>query len=132
MKIFFDTNVLVAAVATHGVCSEIFIHCLENHQIVTSELVLNELEKALKRKLKLPIKQANEVITYFHLHLEIVTTPAVFKKICRDPNDDKILAAAALTKADCLLTGDKDLLILKRFNNFHVVSPKNFWEFEVS
>jgi predicted nucleic acid-binding protein len=43
MKVFFDTNVLVAAFISHGVCCDLFDYCLENHSVYTSDFVLKEL-----------------------------------------------------------------------------------------
>ena len=53
------------------------------------------------------------------------------ENVCRDRDDDNVLAAALEAKADCIVTGDKDLLILKNFRGIKIISPSDFWEFEV-
>lgn len=45
--------------------------------------------------------------------------------ICRDKEDRKILECA-LEGADCIVTNDKDLLILKAFHNIPIVTPRGF------
>ncbi len=50
--------------------------------------------------------------------------------ICRDEDDNNILAASDSVKVDCIVTGDKDLKILKNFNGINIVSPKDFWTLE--
>lgn len=45
---------------------------------------------------------------------------------CRDPQDDKFLEAALAGKADCIVTGDADLLILTPFEGPLVLRPAEF------
>ncbi len=46
--------------------------------------------------------------------------------VCRDPDDDRILACAVAAKADYLVSGDSDLLDLQEFLGIKIVSPKTF------
>ena len=46
--------------------------------------------------------------------------------LCRDPDDVKVLGLAVSTSADCILTGDKDLLILKEFQGIPILTPRSF------
>ena len=50
--------------------------------------------------------------------------------ISRDVDDDNVLAAAIFEKVDCIVTGDKDLLIVKNYKNIKILSPRDFWSFE--
>lgn len=47
-------------------------------------------------------------------------------KVCRDPNDDFLLALAKDGKANYLLTGDKDLLEIKAFEKIKIVTLAEF------
>ena len=47
MKVFFDTNVLIAAFATRGLCSDLFVHVLLEHELIVGEVVLDELREKL-------------------------------------------------------------------------------------
>jgi predicted nucleic acid-binding protein len=47
VKVVLDTNVLVAAFASHGLCEEVFEVCLTSHQIFVSKHILAELRRAL-------------------------------------------------------------------------------------
>jgi hypothetical protein len=51
-------------------------------------------------------------------------------KVCRDPDDDHILSAALQIKADCIISGDADLLILKKYEGIPILNPSNFWKFQ--
>ncbi len=50
MKILLDTNVLIAAFITPGICNELLEHCLRRHQIVVSEFLLTEFQTHLVHK----------------------------------------------------------------------------------
>lgn len=59
--------------------------------------------------------------------IQIVTTQLT---ICRDPKDDKYLELAVDCKATCIITGDKDLLVLNPFRNIVIVTAAEFLDFE--
>ena len=46
--------------------------------------------------------------------------------VCRDPDDDRILACASEAHAEYIVTGDEDLLVLKRYGAIHIVKPRDF------
>ena len=45
---------------------------------------------------------------------------------CRDPDDDKILETALMGEADCLITGDRDLLEMSPYCGIPIVAPRDF------
>ncbi|MCC9004437.1 MAG: putative toxin-antitoxin system toxin component, PIN family [Candidatus Competibacter sp.] len=45
------------------------------------------------------------------------------KQICRDADDDAVLACALAAKADVIVTGDKDLIVLHPWNGIQILSP---------
>jgi predicted nucleic acid-binding protein len=50
VKLVLDTNVLVAAFITHGVCNELLEHCALHHQIILSSHIMEEFRRVLTRK----------------------------------------------------------------------------------
>ena len=56
----------------------------------------------------------------------LVVPGNVALKVCRDPEDDKFLAAALEGEAQYVVSGDKDLLVLKTYRNIHVVTAAAF------
>lgn len=58
------------------------------------------------------------------LSMEVEITENV--KLCRDPKDDKYLELALSGKADCIITGDQDLLTLNPFENIPIITPVEF------
>jgi len=47
-------------------------------------------------------------------------------KACRDPKYDKYLELAVACSASCIITGDKDLLVLNPFDNIPILTPADF------
>jgi putative PIN family toxin of toxin-antitoxin system len=131
MKILFDTNVLVAAFISHGVCNEVFDHCLDEHDVYTSDYILNELINKLVRKFQFPehkIQWALKNIVDSAVVIKKATLPS--KQISRDKDDDNIIAAALKANVDCIISGDKDLLVLKTIKEIPILKPNYFWKFE--
>jgi predicted nucleic acid-binding protein len=62
--------------------------------------------------------------------MEVVTPSPLATPICRDVDDDNILATAVTGNCECLVTGDKDLLVVKQFQGIDILSPGDFQEYE--
>jgi uncharacterized protein len=130
MKVLLDSNVIIAAFATRGLCAELFEICLENHEIILSPQLLQEIETNLRKKIKLPAGHTGQIIDYLRQIATIeTTTKPVDPKICRDPDDIKVLELAAAAMPDCIVTGDSDLLVLKKFEGIPILSPREFWNY---
>jgi len=130
MKLVLDTNVLIAALIARGVCAELVEHCVFTHTIVGSEFILDELRGHLVGKFNYTDHDANEAIALLESQMEIVTPESLAEPVCRDPDDDQILATAIAGQAQCIVTGDKDLLVLQRFKAIEIVRPSDFAGFE--
>jgi len=61
MKIFFDTNVLIAAFIARGTCSDLLEHCLVEHKIYISLWVLDELYEKLVMKFRFPKAKVDQM-----------------------------------------------------------------------
>jgi uncharacterized protein len=126
VRIVLDTNVLIAALIARGVCHELLEHCALRHTVLTSEFILNEVGEKLVDKFGYSEDLAASAISIFRSRMEIVITSNLESPVCRDPDDDNILAAAVSGNADCVVTGDKDLLVLKRYEGCDILSPRDF------
>jgi len=116
MKIVLDTNVLIAAFATQGLCHALVELCLDQQEIVLSQEILVEVARALEKKLKVPARVIKDTIDYLKEHGTVQKLQLPQKRISRDPSDDHVLALAEQSGAEYIITGDEDLLVLKRHN----------------
>lgn len=127
MKVVFDSNVLVAAFATHGVCHELFEYCLRNTTILCSDFISSEVERILIHKIKIPTKKTSEIIHYLKDQTQWIVPEHVIVENLRDPNDQVVISTALSGGADYLITGDKDMLVLKMIKKIIILSPRDFW-----
>lgn len=126
MKIVLDTNVLIAALIARGVCHELVEHCVLRHTLLTSDFILEETQEKLIEKFGYTADLAAEAVTVLRSRMKVVPASKLDSPVCRDPDDDNILAAAVSANCDCVITGDKDLLVLKTYEGIDILSPRDF------
>jgi len=128
MKVFLDTNVLVSALATRGLCADVLRQVLASHQLIISAPLLTELERVLREKLSVPDNLIAELVEILQQDAH-ASTPINLTDIDILDRDDVLILSSALSgKADLLVTGDKELLELGKVQNLEIVSPRMFWE----
>jgi predicted nucleic acid-binding protein len=64
--------------------------------------------------------------------VRLVEPDPLSERVCRDPDDDVVLATALAGGCRCIVTGDRDLLVLGEYQGIVIVSPRDFWNFESS
>ena len=127
-RIIVDTNLWI-----HFLLSgkwEVLARKIEEYEVtlVFSEELLQEF---------IEVTQRPKFSNYFQLKdveelLKAVTLRAVFTEVttvisvCRDPNDNFLLALAVDSAATHLLTGDKDLLILKKIKKTRILTVADY------
>ena len=127
MRVVFDTNVLYSALAAKGFCEEVLDEAAGDCVTIWSNPLKQELESLLARRHK--IGPATRVALEAYVDLcEFVEPQPLPARVCRDKSDDIVLATALAGKADVIVTGDDDLLVLKRFRGIRIVSPRQFLE----
>jgi putative PIN family toxin of toxin-antitoxin system len=127
VRIYLDTNVLVSAVATRGLSADVLQVVLAEHQLVLGEVVLGELRRVLRQKLKLPVAAVDELDAFLRFHGAAIDSVVPLDVDIRDPSDLRILGEALAGKADLLVTGDRDLLDLTK-RPLRILAPRGFWD----
>lgn len=133
LRAFIDTNILMAAFITEGLCSEILERARDREFLgFISPFVMNELRGVLdrefsEREFSRPKKETMKLIEEA---LEIINPDEIGVKVegvCeRDPYDDNILAGALASNVRFIVTGDSDLLDLKEFRGIRILKPREF------
>ena len=126
MRVVLDANVIIAAFAARGLCEAVLELCLSDHELIVSEHLLAEVQRHLVRKIKLPVEVAEDIVALLREHGMLFEPARVSDSACRDKNDLPILGVAVASAANYIVTGDKDLLVLKRFEKVLICSPRAF------
>lgn len=127
MSIVLDTNVLFAALISRGLCREVFQRVVRQGLLASSPGLLDELEAIIDRKLD-TTPDVLRFLRELRHHAQLVDPPALPCAVCRDPDDDLVLATALAAKARCLVTGDDDLLVLRSYEGIPILNPRQFLE----
>jgi uncharacterized protein len=130
MRILLDTNVIFSAFAARGLAQAVYELCLEKHTIMISEHILSELSAHLEKKLKMPDEKVRRITDYLRESCMIGDEAPIKKSSCRDAEDICILGLAEKMRPEFIVTGDADLLILKKYSGISIVTPREFWEKE--
>lgn len=126
MRVFLDTNVLVSAFVSRGLCADLVKLVLERHDLLISDLVMKELESVLIDKLQAPKPLAERALGILRV-AEMVPGPArTGGEFGLDADDDAIVGAAIESRADLFVTGDRAILAAADRVPVPVLSPRGF------
>ncbi len=129
-RVVADTNVLISAALRRDGTPRACLDAVRsaNGLLLFSNETFAELQDRLRRR-KFDRYASRETRTIYLAQLEAVCewVPIAGAKLgCRDPDDDKLLETALTGEADCLVTGDRDLLAMSPFRGIPVLTPRNF------
>lgn len=130
MRVALDTNILVSALVTRGLSTDVIRLALAKHDLILTETILNELGQVLRKKFGVPDSRVEFVINKFQKYVQ--TQKSKFTgslELIRDPDDRLVLASVIEARADILITGDKDFLDVRdRIPEILIKTPREFWE----
>jgi len=126
VRVLLDANVLVAAFATRGLCEAVFEVCLDSHDIVMGDDLLQEVAESLRDKFRVPDGTVEAIVRLLQTHSQTHIPSTIDDSACRDPKDLHVLGLASAAGADCIITGDKDFLTLGTFESCRILSPRQF------
>jgi uncharacterized protein len=128
VRVFPDTNVLASAFGTRGLCADVLRLILAEHELVTGELVIEELRGVLRRKFRVPAETVKEIESFlrsYHVEPKPLELP---KLMLGDHNDLVVVASALKSEAEILVTGDQEILDLdEKPQGLRILSPREFW-----
>ncbi len=128
-----DTNVIVSGIIKGGSPPGRILALLFKGRftsVTSGPLMTTEVSRVLdypkiRNKYHVSPQVSENILVSLALLSEIVPTPAI-PRMSRDPKDDHLLACAAHGRANFIVTGDKDLLVLEEFQGIPVVTPESF------
>lgn len=125
-----DSNVLISSLFWKGLLRHIIDLAIAGHfEAITSLNILSEIESVLYEDFSdIPYSRIEEIIRDILSYSHLVLSEKIVVKGLRDAADAKIIACAIVGKADYIVIGDKDLLVLKEYKGIRIVAPKVFSE----
>ncbi|NNN20407.1 MAG: putative toxin-antitoxin system toxin component, PIN family [Acidimicrobiales bacterium] len=137
LRAIADTNILVSAICyPNGICARLITMAIEGKwQLVTSPLILDELDEVLKRdkfRRFVEIGLSQRFVSNIAILADIINDPTESTVgVTRDPKEDFLIALTYNSPVEIIISGDKDLLELK-LNEILVYSPTEFLSLLVS
>jgi uncharacterized protein len=128
VRVFLDTKVLASAFGTRGLCADVLQVILGEHELVTGEVVIEELRRVLIRKFDTRADKVKEVERFLRgYHVE--PKPRQLPSLNLSEQADLMVVASAINaKAEVLITGDREMLDLKKKpEGLRIISPREFW-----
>ena len=128
MRIVLDTNIVISGLIWRGAPHQVMLALSDDKfTAYTSYSMVSELTRKLlgtklgRELIKRDISAQQLVMSYTAL-CEIVSPVPLAQPICRDPDDDAVLACAKAAHADLIVSGDQDLLVLQAFEGIQIVT----------
>jgi predicted nucleic acid-binding protein len=128
VKVFVDANVLVAAVATRGLCADVLRAVLASHELVVSQQVLDEVRRVLRLKIGVSPGLVADFVRWLQQEADVAPAARLPDVELSDRDDLPILGAAVAAGAEVFVTGDRELVELGNVEGMRVLSPRQFWE----
>lgn len=124
----FDTNVLIAAIITEGICTKLLHRARTGEfSLISCPFIMKELRRILSRKFRLSHEESDVAMEAISEAItQVIEHNVKITDVCRDADDDNIIACAVSAKADYLVTGDSDLLEIKSCQGIKIVTPRDF------
>ena len=128
MRAVLDTNVVISAIFFGGMPLKIVRAAfVKKVELVASRAVLREYREVVERlHVQFPSVNYRRPLSILESKLIIVRPVALGETVCRDPDDDAIIACALGGKAKVICSGDDDLLALNGFRGLEIMQPSDF------
>jgi uncharacterized protein len=132
MKVTVDTNVLISATFWSGSSEKVIMLAQEKKiELILSKAILEEYAKVLEyEEIKENVKNNDPELRFAIEQIismsKIVETTESLQIVKEDPDDNKILECAKAGEVDNIISRDKHLLKLNRFENIPIITPEEF------
>jgi putative PIN family toxin of toxin-antitoxin system len=129
MRVVVDTNILVSfAIRPSQDFEKLFDYLAAHGTALVSEETIAELFAVLSRETFRSYIPQESAIDYVEWYAGISESVAVNEHVaaCRDPRDDKFLSLAIAGKADCIISGDSDLLDMVAYSGIPIYRATEF------
>jgi len=130
MKIVIDSNVFVSSFFWGGYPREVFERVINGFdELYITDEIIKEIKSVMKsRKFDVNNIEIEDYTRIIEKYSRKIMSTNIPKSISRDNDDDKILQCGLEGNVDYIVTGDKDLLVLKEYETIKIINPKDYLE----
>lgn len=128
-RVILDTNLLVSRALTPSSVTASAVRMIIDHcHLLVSQATMDEFATVLNRIQSKGFVKQDEALVLIRAYKELVEWVPIIERVaeCRDPKDDKFLELAVNGKAEYIITGDQDLLVLHPFRDTKILTTKDF------
>jgi putative PIN family toxin of toxin-antitoxin system len=129
LRVVLDSNVLISGLAYPGSIPGHIVSIWRQGglDVVLSRYILDEIANVLPRlsRIQLTPNEIRDLVDSLMFLADVVEPDADQDPTLRDPGDQQVLGTLRASRADYLITGDKDLLVLA--GKYPIVTPATFW-----
>ena len=128
-RVVVDTNTIISGILLpQSVPGRVLQLLTGTATLIFSPATRDELLEVLARKKfdRYVSAEARERAVVILVRDAEMVSPRRFVHVCRDPKDDKFLDAAHAGKADCLISGDGDLVDLQAFGSIPILTARRY------
>jgi putative PIN family toxin of toxin-antitoxin system len=129
LRVFLDTNVLVSAFASRGLCADLFELILLEHELIVGTRVLVELRRSMRQKIKLTAARSDEIIEFVREHTNTLVESGEPIVAAVDDDDARVIGEAIAGRADAFVTGDTAIQRLGGVDQMRILSRRAFWDY---
>ena len=129
MRIVIDSNVWISALVFGGKPRLIFEHAVANGwTIVASEEIFTEVRRVLSVKFIDFVDDFEGFQAILRAQIDKVQLGGIRITVSRDEDDNRVIETALSGDASYIVTGDKDLLMLLKYEDIAILKPADFLE----
>jgi putative PIN family toxin of toxin-antitoxin system len=128
VKVVLDTNVFVSGVFFGGTPGRVLEAWRDGRvEVILSREIIEEYVRVGEELAsRFPGVEPGPALELLAVSTTLVGATLLPAPVSRDPDDDKFLACALAAGADCIVSGDRDLLDLSSYEGVVVMSPRDF------
>lgn len=126
-RVVVDTNVWISGIVFGGKPEQVLRRLLDGAaDLIISEELIAELRQKMTQKFPDYLTRFNKIEASVREDVELVKPDKFLAPVCRDPDDDKFIETALAGGANYIVSGDKDLLDIGKYQNIRIIKPAEF------
>jgi len=126
MRIVLDSNIWISALVFGGNPRKLLETIVaDGHEIVVCEELFTEIRRILHKKFPYFINDFEELVVVLKPSTKKVKLGSVSLKVSRDPKDDFVIETAVIGNAPYIISGDKDLLVIGKYESISICGVKS-------